>query len=249
MYYDRIIMVIKMENKVIYLEEVDSTNIFAAKLCEENKEIPCAVVAEFQTKGSGRMGRNFHSPKSLGIYMTYILDVKNVKTLNLITSSAGIAVAKTLEEICNLETKIKWPNDILLSSKKVCGILTKLITKNNNIDYALVGIGINVSNETFPQDIENIATSLKIETGRDFDKKLIIEKLIKNLNKIFIEKTLTEEEIVNEIKLRSDMLNKKVFVKSMSREFFAVDISSDGGLVVEDNGEKTVIHNGEVELF
>ena len=238
-----------MENKVIYLDEVDSTNIFAAKLCRNNEEIPSAVIAEYQTSGSGRMGRSFHSPKSQGIYMTYILDVKKVKTLNLITSSAGLAVAETLEEICSLKTKIKWPNDIILSSGKVCGILTKLITENNEIKYALIGIGINVINETFPGDIKNIATSLKIETGKVFDKKIITEKLIENLNKIFLQKKLTEEEIVKEIKLRSDMLGKKVFVKSENREYFAVDISADGGLVVEDNGVKSVIHNGEVELL
>ncbi len=249
MYCGKIVQVIKMEDKIIHLVEVDSTNLFAAKLCLNNEEIPCAVVAEYQTNGSGRMGRNFHSPQSVGIYMTYILDVKNVKTLNLITSSAGLAVAETLEEICSLDTKIKWPNDIILSSKKVCGILTKLITRNGRIDYALIGIGINVLNESFPEDIKNIATSLKIETGKDYDKNIIIEKLVEKLNKIFIEKTLSEEEIVKEIKLRSSVLGKKVFVKSENREYFAVDISPDGGLVVQDNGEKTVIHNGEVELF
>lgn len=238
-----------MEDKIIRLEEVDSTNLFAAKLCLDNEEIPIAVIAECQTNGSGRMGRSFHSPQSAGIYMTYILDVKNVKTLNLITSSAGLAVAQTLEEICSLKTKIKWPNDIILSSKKVCGILTKLITRNGNIDYALIGIGINVLNESFPDDIKDIATSLKIETGKDYDKNLIVEKLIETLNRFFIRKDLTEEEIVEKIKLRSDMLGKKVFVKSENREYFAVDISPDGGLVVEDNGEKSVIHNGEVELF
>ena len=249
MYCDRIIQVIEMKDKIIRLDEVDSTNIFAAKLCENKEEIPRAVIAGYQTNGSGRMGRSFHSPKSVGIYMTYILDVKNVKTLNLITSSAGLAVAETLEEICSLKTKIKWPNDIILSSKKVCGILTKLITEKGKINYALIGIGINVLNETFPDDIKNIATSLKIETGKVYDKNLIAERLVENLDKIFIQKTLTEEEIVKEIKLRSEMLGKKVFVKSENREYFAVDISSDGGLVVEDNGELRVIHNGEVELF
>lgn len=238
-----------MEEKIIYLEEVDSTNIFAANLCSSGGKLPSAVVAESQTTGSGRMGRKFFSPRNDGIYMTYILNTENVEILNLITSSAGLAVAETLEGICNIKTQIKWPNDIIVSSKKVCGILTKLITENGKIKFALIGIGINVLNESFPDDIKDIATSLKNETGKSYDKKEITEKLVQKLDEIFLDKTLSEEEIVNEIRLRSCMLNKKVFVKSENRGYFAVDISSDGGLVVLDGNEEKVIHNGEVELF
>lgn len=238
-----------MNEKIIFLREVDSTNIYAARLCRDLPAPPTAVVAESQTKGSGRMGRSFFSPENSGIYMTYILNTENVKTLNLITSAAGLAVAKALEEtgVC---TKIKWPNDIIVSSKKVCGILTKLITENGKIRYALIGIGINVLNEEsdFPKELRSVATSLKIETGRAFDKNALIKKVIKNLDLIFKDKIISEEEIVTQVKLRSEMLGKNVFVKSENREFFAVDISPDGGLVVLDNGEKKVIHSGEVEL-
>lgn len=240
----------KMNNEIIFLKEVDSTNTYAAFLCRDLPAPPTAVVAESQTKGSGRMGRSFFSPENTGIYMTYILNTENVKTLNLITSAAGLAVAKALEEtgVC---TKIKWPNDIIISSKKVCGILTKLITENGKIKYALIGIGINVLNEKcdFPEELQNVATSLKIETGKAFDKNTLIKKVIKNLDLIFKDKTISEEEIVAEVKQRSEMLGKKVFVKSENREFFAVDISPDGGLVVLEDGAEKVIHSGEVELI
>lgn len=238
-----------MENKVIFLKEIDSTNIFAADLCRNSDDVPKAVVAESQTKGSGRMGRNFYSPDNDGIYMTYILNTKNVETLNLITSAAGLAVAETLEKICNISTHIKWPNDIIVSSKKVCGILTKLITEKGKIKFALIGIGINVLNDSFPEEIENVATSLKKETGKVFNKKEITETLLKKLDEIFITKIMTENEIVEKVKKRSCMLGKKVFVKSENREYFALDISSDGGLIVRDGEEEKVIHNGEVELF
>lgn len=240
-----------MNDKIIFLDEVDSTNIYAANLCRNSETLPLAVVADFQTAGSGRMGRTFHSPKNVGIYMTYILNTENVKTLNLITSAAGLATAEVLENECHVETKIKWPNDILLSGKKVCGILTKLITENGKIKFALIGIGVNVLNEKedFPDEIKNTATSLKIETENIFDKKLLTEKIIENLNEIFLNKKYTEEEIVEHLKKCSNMLGKKVFVKSENREFFAKDISPDGGLVVLDGGEEKVIHSGEVELF
>lgn len=240
-----------MSEKIIFLDEVDSTNIYAANLCLNSEEIPLAVVADSQTKGSGRMGRAFYSPEKSGIYMTYILDVKNVETLNLITSSAGLAVAETLEKVCGVKGTIKWPNDILLSGKKVCGILTKLITVNGKIKFALIGIGVNVTNkkEDFPEEIKDIATSLSVETGKAFDKKALTLKIVDSLNEIFLNKKYTEEEILTLLRKRSEMLGKKVFVRSENREFFAVDLSSDGGLVVRDGDETKVIHSGEVELY
>ncbi len=240
-----------MSEKIIFLDEVTSTNIYAANLCRNSEKIPLAVVADYQTEGSGRMGRKFHSPKGCGIYMTYILSTENVETLNLITSSAGLGVAEVLEKECDVEAEIKWPNDIILSDKKVCGILTKLITENNKIKYALVGIGVNVLNEEkdFPEEIKNIATSLRIETGKVFDRKILAEKIVNNLNEIFLKKIYTEKEIVEKLKKRSKLLGKKVFVKSENREFFAADLSPDGGLVVIDANEEKVIHSGEVELY
>ncbi len=239
-----------MSDKIIYLDEVDSTNLYADNLCRSGAEIPLAVVADFQTKGSGRMGRSFHSPKGTGIYMTYILDTENVETLNLITTSAGLAVAEALEEYCSLASSVKWPNDILLSSGKVCGILTRLITEKGKIKSALIGIGINVSGKKkdFPEDIQTVATTLEEETGKVFDKKVLTGKIIENLNDIFINKKYTEKQIVENVKKRSAMMNRNVFVKSENREFFAVDISPDGGLVVRDGEETKVIHSGEVEF-
>ncbi len=239
-----------MEDKIIYLDEVISTNIYAAEKIKNGENIKC-VIADFQTSGSGRMGRIFHSPRGVGIYMTYVLNTENIKTLNLITSAAGLAAAEAIEEIYGIETKIKWPNDILLSGKKACGILTKLITENGKIKFALIGIGVNVSNEKndFPEELKQIATSLKIETGKEIDKNILTQKIIENLDKIFIEKIFSERKIVDEIKKRSSMLQKKVFVKNEGKEYFALDISPDGGLVVKDGEGEKVIHSGEVELY
>lgn len=239
-----------MGDKIIRLDTVDSTNLYADRLCRNGGEIPLAVVASFQSKGSGRMGRSFHSPDGAGIYMTYILNTENVCTLNLITTSAGLAVAQVIEENCALSPVIKWPNDILLSAGKVCGILTRLITEGGKIKFALIGIGINVSGkkELFPEEIRSVATTLEEETARVFDKNFLLNKIIEKLNEIFIEQKYTEKEIVEEVKKRSAMLGKKVFVKSENREFTALDLSPDGGLVVRDADEIKVIHSGEVEL-
>ena len=182
--------------------------------------------------------------------MTYILDTENVRTLNLLTSAAGLAVAEVLEEVCGISTRIKWPNDILLSSGKVCGILTRLVTVEGRIKFALIGVGVNVSGEkaSFPEEIKNIATTLEEETKILFDKRVLTEALVRKLDEFFIGKKYTEEKIVEEVKKRSAMLGEKVFVKSENREFLAVDISPDGGLVVSEGDGTKVIHSGEVEF-
>ena len=235
---------------VYYLNEADSTNTYCKALAKDGAPEGTTVIAKHQTGGRGRMGRSFHSPDGAGIYMTYILNTENVCTLNLITTSAGLAVAQVIEENCALSPVIKWPNDILLSTGKVCGILTRLITEGGKIKFALIGIGINVSGkkELFPEEIRSVATTLEEETARVFDKNFLLNKIIEKLNEIFIEQKYTEKEIVEEVKKRSAMLGKKVFVKSENREFTALDLSPDGGLVVRDADEIKVIHSGEVEL-
>ena len=236
---------------IIYKGETDSTNLDAARLAEELSHGD-VIVADAQTAGRGRRGRTWVSRKGENLYFSMLLkpDFAPEKA-SMLTLVMALAVAQGMETVYACRPQIKWPNDLMLSSKKVCGILTKLITENGKINFALIGIGINVLNDEkdFPDDIKNIATSLKIESGKIFDRKMLAEKIVASLDEAFIMKKFSEHEAVEELKKRSCVLNKKVFIKSEMCEYFAVDISPDGGLVVEDNGERKVIHSGEIELF
>ena len=241
-----------MEEKIIYLKEVDSTNIFAATLCRNGGKIPSAVVAESQTNGSGRMGRKFFSPHNDGIYMTYILNTENVETLNLITSSAGLAVSETLEEICGIETQIKWPNDVVLNKKKVCGILTEMNLKGTVIDSVIVGIGINVHQNHFPEELKEMATSLDIETGGYCSRSSLIEHTLRYFE-IYYEKylqtgdcTLLQQEYENYLANKEELV--KVLDPAGAYEGIAKGITPKGELMVDVGSTLRYVDSGEVSV-
>ena len=146
----------------IHKEILSSTNDLAKELAYK---VPkgTVIVAETQTKGRGRMGRNWFSEKSSCILTSIILKpkIRPEKTIAL-TQIAALAVVRAIEEVCHMKTKIKWPNDIILNSKKVCGILTEMSSEIDVVNYVVIGIGINVNCTDFPNDLKGKATSLTV---------------------------------------------------------------------------------------
>jgi len=177
--------------KAKYLFSVSSTNDFAKELIEkEEDELDGLVlVAEHQTAGRGRFKRKWFSRGFMGIYTTFLLrPFFPIEKLQLITLITGLSVKKTLMDI-NPEFErsldIKWPNDVLIGGKKVCGILTETISRGNGIEYVIIGVGINVNQNEFEPQIERFATSLFKESGRKFDRTVILVKLLNYINFYF----------------------------------------------------------------
>jgi len=158
-------------HQVYYFLEIDSTNEKAFDLAAAGAPEGAVVIAEGQTKGKGRLQRVWHSPPGSNIYTSIILR-SNLEPdcAPQISILAGVAVAETLDKYCRGQVKLKWPNDVLLQEKKVCGILAQMKTSASRVDFIILGIGINVNinYNQLPQDIRNTATSLAIETGRTF---------------------------------------------------------------------------------
>ena len=159
----------KYVGKNLYVfNEVGSTNTIAKFLSKNGIENGSIVIAEKQTAGRGRSGKSWESPLG-GIWLSIVLtpDVDYSK-IPLITLATGVAVAKTLEEIGIENPEIKWPNDIMVNGKKVCGILTEAITNFNTIEHVIIGVGIdaNLSIEDFPEELQNTTTTLEREIGR-----------------------------------------------------------------------------------
>ncbi len=153
-------------NKVVYLDVTDSTNIQAKRLGEEGWPHGTLVVAGRQEAGRGRRGRAWESPEHTGIFMTVLLRPSFLpKQASMLTIVAAMAVAKALRERFGLDAQIKWPNDIVLNGRKICGILTEMNTEIDAINYVVIGIGINVSNERFGDDAAAVATSIVMEGG------------------------------------------------------------------------------------
>ena len=160
---------------------IDSTNKKAKELAETGCEHGTLVTAESQEAGIGRRGRSWSSEEGTGIYMSLVLRPE-IKTecASSITLVAAISVARAIINLFKESSQeavfpqIKWPNDIVLNKKKVCGILTELSLDGTKIDYIVIGIGINVSNQSFPEELQSIASSILLETQEELDKELLI---------------------------------------------------------------------------
>lgn len=230
----------KYVGKNLYVfSEVSSTNTIAKFLSQNGIENGSVVIAEKQTAGRGRSGKSWESPLG-GIWLSAILtpDVDYSK-IPLITLATGVAVAKTFEKIGVENPKIKWPNDIMINGKKVCGILTEAITNFNTTEHVIVGVGIdaNLSTEDFPEELQNITTTLEKEMGRKVNENLLIKIFLEELEKISeLFSSKCYEDILNEWRKRSYTIGKFVEVKkpfNKSYDAYAIGISKEGALIVE----------------
>lgn len=160
---------------LIYLSETDSTNLQAMKLGAEGAPHGTLVVAEAQSMGKGRRGRNWVSPAGTNLYMSLLLrpEFEAVKA-PMLTLLMAYSVAEALKECEQIETQIKWPNDLILNKKKICGILTEMSMKEQEIGHVVIGVGINVNTESFPQELKESATSLRAEIGRRLSREALL---------------------------------------------------------------------------
>lgn len=241
--------------EIHYFDSIDSTNTKAKELAYTSEIEGIVVIAEEQTNGRGRLGRNWSSPNKKGIWMSIVLrpQIEPIDAAK-ITQVAAAAVWKGLNQI-GIKTQIKWPNDIVLNSKKVCGILTEMSGELNRLNYLVVGIGINANTgiDEFPKEIRNMATSLKIETGKEIKRKKLIALILNNFEELYND-LISKGSIDKAIKIcieNSALIGKKVRLnlKGEEKEAKAIDISEDGQLIVQDNeGNISKIISGEVSV-
>ncbi len=234
--------------KRITLEATDSTNEYAKRFARENPLEDLIIVAKRQTAGKGRLGRSFESPDG-GIYMSLLLHPENTEDITEITAKASVAVARAIEKTTGIYTNIKWVNDLYLKDKKVCGILTEgsFNSEKSYFDYIVVGIGINVYNESsFSDNIRNIATSLfKTRENK------VLEELVDSVENEFL-KVICEnnKDYLAEYKNRSNILGKEIeYLKDGIRHrAMALDINEKAELVVEEDGKKLCLNSGEIKI-
>lgn len=230
----------KYIGKDIYIfNEVMSTNTIAKFLSMNGVGNGAVVISEKQTKARGRSGKNWESPLG-GVWLSIILNPNvNHSKIPLITLATGVAVENTLKRIGVKNAEIKWPNDILIHGKKVCGILTEAITSFNTIESVIIGVGIdaNISIENFPEELQENMTTLNDEIGEKVDKNLLIKLFLEEFEKIS-EQFINEEyeTILKEWRKNSYTIGKIVEVHepfSKPYDGYVLGISRDGSLVVE----------------
>jgi len=237
--------------EVIHFRETDSTNARAKELAAQGAPEGTLVVSETQTKGRGRKGRIWFSPSEAGIYASLILRPNMPPNeAPRITFVTAVSAAETLMALTSLEVAIKWPNDILVKNKKIAGILTEISAEMDVIDYMVVGLGMNVNNQDLPDDIEEKATSIFIETGKRFPKAGIVREFLRRQEKYCrILRDSGFEPILMRWKELTNTIGKRIMVEMMDKRYTGVvrDVDQEGVLILQDeNGAFHRILSGDV---
>ncbi|WP_113672429.1 biotin--[acetyl-CoA-carboxylase] ligase [Vallitalea guaymasensis] len=241
-------------NKIINFDKLDSTNQQAKKLALEGASNGTVVIAEEQTAGKGRRGKMWVSPPGTGIWMSAILRPSVMpENASMLTLVAGLAVCKAVREITNLEASIKWPNDIVVNGKKICGLLTEMNSEIDFINFVVVGIGINVNIEKFPPELDNIATSLMIEGNQSYQRKILVKRTLEIFEDYYKKYLETEDltKIIEEYNEHCINIGRKVRVTGRKQDITGnvKCVTNKGELIVTDQqGEDIVVTSGEVSV-
>lgn len=240
--------------RVLYHKETDSTNIQAKYEAEQGAEHGLLVVADRQLAGRGRRGRSWESPQGVCIYMTILLRPK-IQPLKapMLTLVMALSVAEAVREMTGLQAEIKWPNDIVLNKKKVCGILTEMSLEMDRVDYVVTGVGINVNQTTFPDTIRETATSLLVEGGEPVRRAELIAAVMERYEKNY--EIFSETEDLSGLceTYNAMLVNRgkevRVLEPGNAYQAYAEGIDDKGELIVKTpDGETKKIFAGEVSV-
>jgi BirA family biotin operon repressor/biotin-[acetyl-CoA-carboxylase] ligase len=241
-----------LQIQILRFDSLPSTNLEAARRASEGAAEGLCIVASEQTAGRGRMQRHWISPKGAGLYFSILLRPPFAQSAwPLITLMAAVAVSDSLREACSLATDIKWPNDILVNEKKLCGILAESVETPTG-RAVVVGIGINITNQSFPEALESEATSIETATGRKQELDVVLDALIVALTRNYETLKLADgpATIVREWLARSSYgEGKLVRVVECNATIVGTTrgLERDGALRVETSaGEIKVVRAGDV---
>ena len=237
---------------VHFARETDSTNLWIKRLAKEGASEGTLALAEFQSAGRGRLGRSWEVPEGTSVMMSILLRPKfepqYAPTLTLVM---GMAVAKAVKNL-GFDVSIKWPNDVVVSHKKICGILTEMGVRDGKIDYAVIGVGINVNIKEFPEEMADKATSLYLESGREFDRSQIPGLVMEAFEKYYEKFAATCDLSGLKEEYESILANYNQSVRVLAKEPYegvARGITDGGELLVEKtDGTIVAVSAGEVSV-
>lgn len=244
----------RLGQNIVYFDTVDSTQRIAHQLAREGKGHGTVVVADEQTGGKGRLGREWFSPSGTGIWISMIIRPElPLHAVPQLTLLSAVAITKGIRELTELDVKIKWPNDLLLHGKKICGILTELNAEADRVNYVIIGFGLNVnhSERDFPDDLRQIATSLAMEKGTQLERAKLIARILENWEKLYqhycehgfeLIKTLWETYAIS--------IGKQIVARTLNGSFQgeAVGITHEGVLLLKDeNGQVHKIYSADID--
>ena len=237
---------------VHFARETDSTNLWIKRLAKEGASEGTLALAEFQSAGRGRLGRYWEVPEGTSVMMSILLRPKfepqYAPTLTLVM---GMAVAKAVKSL-GFDVSIKWPNDVVVSHKKICGILTEMGVRDGKIDYAVIGVGINVNIREFPEEMADKATSLYLESGKEFDRSQIPGLVMEAFEEYYEKFAATCDLSGLKEEYESILANYNQPVRVLAKEPYegvARGITDGGELLVEKtDGTIVAVSAGEVSV-
>ncbi len=239
---------------VFYREEVDSTTKWAKSLANQGAVEGTIVIAEKQTGGRGRMGRSWASASGLGLWLTWILRPKmSASQLAGLTLLTAVTMSETIKTVAGVQVQIKWPNDLFYEGKKLAGILAEINGEMDLVNYLIMSIGLNVNHEEadFPAELKGRATSLKIITGKELSRRIILQQFLANFESAYY--LLPQKGMANLVeyaKKHSATLGKEVLINQGFGgiiEGKAIDLDIDGSLLLEDKQQKVIrVYSGDI---
>jgi BirA family biotin operon repressor/biotin-[acetyl-CoA-carboxylase] ligase len=238
--------------KIYAFESIDSTNTCARALASNEAPEGAIVVADFQTAGKGRLGRSWSATAAENLLFSVILRPRIApEGVNLLPLLTAVAVARAVSERSGLEPDCKWPNDLLLRGKKFCGILLEGVLREGALDYVIAGIGLNVNQVLFPDELKERATSLRIESGKDFDREELLRTVLVEFETLYTQQK--EDEFTSVPQLwtsHSGMIGKSVEIESEGTMLTgrAEGIAPDGALVLLTDAGRRSVYAGDVTL-
>lgn len=238
---------------ILRYDSVSSTNDVARELAASGADEGLCVIAREQTAGRGRQGRLWSSPPGEGLYLSLVLRPQlKAADSAIVTLAAAVGLAETFKLDFDVPADIKWPNDVLVSDRKICGILVESAIQNDQLQYAVMGIGVNIGQRSFAGDIGTSATSLLLETRRQIDPEDFARPMLERLERWYRTVITHPEQVIERWEqLSSYARRRRVAVESPEGavEGSTRGLTSRGALILEmDNGEIREVVSGEVRL-
>ncbi len=245
---------LKNPKKIEYFGEISSTNTVLKQRASCGEESNTILISEYQTQGRGRLGKSFFSPRGCGIYLSYLIKPElQAKDAVFVTVAAAVAMVRAIKKVFLIDTKIKWVNDIYYGNKKLCGILTEgAVSQTGALDYAVLGVGINIKNPPggYPEEFGYKTTNLEAVNGAvtEDEKHRLVAEFINEFDIIFSD---NKSSYIKEYKEASCLIGKNIEI--LSGEYMgyaeAVDIDDDAGLVVKlPSGDIKTLSSGDVSI-
>ena len=236
----------------IYCDEIESTNTELLAGKQQYKKTGTVLLAEKQLAGKGRKDRTWQSARGLNLTFSILLmkDVLSGINVNHLNLAASLAVASAIENLYQLKTELKWPNDVLIDKKKVSGILTETSIKGTKIERVVIGIGINLNQLVFQGEFNFPPTSLKLELNANIDRENLLAEVLNIFEELLIKLEEKPESILAEWRAKCQMIGDKITIteNDQTKSGIFYDIDDDGYLLLKKNDLIEKIHFGDVSF-